>query len=258
MRTGNKVIMAKPSLGTWRDLAVYHEDNLRAVPDCLGIIEAATLNVNPCTAYRMLSDFLPVRENRLVVIQNGANSACGQNVIQICRAWKVPTINIVRQRPEIYELKNYLKGLGADYVLTEHDLKVTNIFKQGKLKKPSLALNCVGGKSVTPMLKHLQQSATVVTYGGMSKLPLTIPTSAFIFKNISFKGFWMTAWSKKASRDAQESMLSDIIDMMCQRIIVAPAHKLVKFENYNEAMRNALSAKGFTGCKYILDFGFKA
>ena len=56
----------------------------------------------------MLSDFIPLNpstpESKTVagqkhwVIQNGANSAVGTAVIQICKSWGVGTINLVRDR----------------------------------------------------------------------------------------------------------------------------------------------------------------
>ncbi|XP_012550647.3 enoyl-[acyl-carrier-protein] reductase, mitochondrial [Bombyx mori] len=250
---GNKVIVTKPVQGTWRDIAIFNKDVLRVVPDSLGTVEAATLTVNPCTAYRMLSDFKPVKDG-LVVIQNGANSACGQNVIQICKAWGIKNINIVRNRPEINELKKYLECLGATYVLTEEELRSTNIFKEKKIDKPSLALNCVGGKSSLEMLRHLQHSGCMVTYGGMSRDPVSIPTSAFIFKNLSFFGFWMTAWNEKADLVQKDEMINEIISLMCEAKLKSPVHQMVKFENFQEALQNALTVKGYTGCKYILDF----
>ncbi|KAL4708958.1 hypothetical protein ACJJTC_005819 [Scirpophaga incertulas] len=213
---GNKVIVTKPLQGTWRDLGVFNKDCLRIVPDALGIVEAATLTVNPCTAYRMLLDFVPVK-NGLVVIQNGANGACGQNVIQICKAWGIKNINIVRNRPDINELKQYLHSLGATYVLTEEELRSTTIFKDKKIDKPLLALNCVGGKNALEMLRHLEHSGKMITYGGMSRDPVNIPTGAFIFKNLSFYGFWMTAWNEKAAQSDKDKMLGDIINMMSEK-----------------------------------------
>lgn len=250
---GNKVIITKPVQGSWRDLATFTKDVLKVVPDSLGTVEAATLTVNPCTAYRMLSDFKPVKEGH-VVIQNGANSACGQNVIQICKAWGVKNINIVRNRPEISELKQYLECLGATYVLTEEELRSTTIFKENKIEKPSLALNCVGGKSSLEIMRHLQHSGSMVTYGGMSREPVTVPTSSFIFKNISLFGFWMTAWNEKANPMDKDKMMSELIMLMCEHKLKGPVHKMVKFNDYEEALKNALTSQGFTGCKYILDF----
>uniref|UniRef100_A0A2A4JQX7 Enoyl-[acyl-carrier-protein] reductase, mitochondrial n=1 Tax=Heliothis virescens TaxID=7102 RepID=A0A2A4JQX7_HELVI len=251
---GNKVIVTKPVQGTWRDFAIFNKTVLKVIPDNLGLVEAATLTVNPCTAFRMLSDFKPVREDGLVVIQNGANSACGQNVIQICKAWGVKNINIVRNRPDIDELKTYLQSLGATYVLTEEELRSTPIFRTKEIEKPSLAINCVGGKNSLEMLRHLQHSACMVTYGGMSRDPVIIPTSAFIFKNLAFYGFWMTVWNEKASPDAKEAMMSELISMISENKLKAPVYKMVKFGDYQEAIGNALSSQGFQGCKYVLDF----
>ncbi|XP_072945100.1 uncharacterized protein [Epargyreus clarus] len=243
---GNKVIVTKPVQGTWRDIAAFKQDVVRVVPDGLGTVEAATLTVNPCTAYRMLTDFKPVRDG-LVVIQNGANSACGQNVIQLCKAWGVKNVNIVRNRPEIAELKKYLECLGATYVLTEEEVRSTKIFKDKEIDRPVLALNCVGGKSSLEMLRQLQHSGTMVTYGGMSREPVNIPTSAFIFKNLSFYGFWMTAWNEKATATEKDKMIDDIVKLMCEGKLKGPAHKMVKFSNYEEALGNALTPTGFIG-----------
>lgn len=62
------------------------------------------LNVNPCTAYRMLKDYVPLKPGDLI-LQNGGNSAVGQNVIQLCKIWGIRSVNVVRNRPEIAHLK---------------------------------------------------------------------------------------------------------------------------------------------------------
>lgn len=253
IKAGNKVILTKPVQGSWRNYALFDQDILKVVPDDLGIVEAATLTVNPCTAYRMLTDFVPVKSGQ-VVIQNGGNSACGQNVIQLCKAWNVKNVNIVRNRPEIDELKKYLEDLGATYVLTEEELRATKLFKDNVLDKPSLALNCVGGKNSLEVLRHLKPGGKMVTYGGMSRDPVTVPTSAFIFKDLSFHGFWMTRWNEIADEKVKDVMMTDLVNLMCEGKLKGPVHKMVKFDNYEEAIGNALSDKGFTGCKYILDF----
>lgn len=251
---GDKVILTTSAQGTWRNYGIFQDQALKAVSQNLGTVEAATLTVNPCTAFRMLTDFIPVREKKLVVIQNGANSACGQNVIQICKAWGIKNINIVRNRPEITQLKEYLQSLGATYVLTEEELRKTTLFKDGSIEKPSLALNCVGGKNALEMLRHLQHSGSMVTYGGMSREPVMVPTSAFIFKNIALHGFWMTAWTKEHSKMEQDKMIKEVVELILEGKLKAPVHEMVKLDSYNEALSNTLNSKGFTGCKYLLDF----
>ncbi len=56
---------------------------------------AATLSVNPATAYRLLKDFSSLKAGD-VIIQNGANSMVGQAVIQMARERGVKTINVIR------------------------------------------------------------------------------------------------------------------------------------------------------------------
>lgn len=85
-------------------------------------VELAGIASNPCTAFRMLKDFVQLNPGD-TVIQNGGNSACGQNVIQLCRILNLTSISIVRNRTEIDDLKSYLKSLGADYVFTEEEIR---------------------------------------------------------------------------------------------------------------------------------------
>lgn len=81
---------------------------------------------NPPTAFRMLRDFVSLKPGD-TVIQNGANSACGQYVIQLCKAWNLISVNVVRDRPNIAELKDSLIKLGASHVLTEEELRYLQV-----------------------------------------------------------------------------------------------------------------------------------
>lgn len=55
--------------------------------------------------------------------QNGSNSAVGQAVIQIAKKMGLKTVNVVRNRDNIDELKAGLIKFGADFVLTEEELR---------------------------------------------------------------------------------------------------------------------------------------
>ncbi|KAJ3645442.1 hypothetical protein Zmor_023098 [Zophobas morio] len=251
---GDRVVPLVSALGTWRTHCILPKNNLLKVPKKLGLVEAATLSVNPCTAYRMLRDFVDLKPGD-TVIQNGANSACGQNVIQICRAWGLRSVNVIRDRAGVNELRCFLKDLGATHVLTEEELRKTQIFKNGELDKPKLALNCVGGQNALEVMRHLQKGGTMVTYGGMSREPVTAPTSALIFKDVRIRGFWMTEWSKQNADSIDRfEMLEELISMMTSNELQGPAFKMVNFEQYKEALMNTMTIKGMIGKKYILEF----
>ncbi|XP_029426774.1 enoyl-[acyl-carrier-protein] reductase, mitochondrial isoform X2 [Rhinatrema bivittatum] len=252
LRPGDRVILADAGLGTWRTEAVVSEEALLRVPADIPLLCAATLGVNPCTAYRMLHDF-EVLEPGDSLIQNAANSGVGQAVIQLAAALGFQTINVVRDRPNLQELVNRLKALGADHVLTEEMLRkpeMKDLFK--RIPRPRLALNCVGGKSATEMLRHLQSAGTMVTYGGMAKQPVTVPVSSLIFKDIKVRGFWVTQW-KRANAQNKEEMNKMILDL-CRLIsagkLAAPACLERPLEDYKVALE--ASMKPYSSTKQIL------
>ncbi|XP_005058434.1 PREDICTED: trans-2-enoyl-CoA reductase, mitochondrial isoform X3 [Ficedula albicollis] len=209
------------------------------------------------------------------VIQNAANSGVGQAVIQIARASGIKTINVVRNRPDLPKLVERLMALGADHVVTEEMLRkpeMKDIFKS--IPRPRLALNCVGGKSTTEMLRHLQPKGTMVTYGGMAKQPVMVPVSAFIFRDVRLRGFWMTQWRKDhtqgrcsqgdgwpcmaqrelpPSRAEQESVAA-MMDALCQLIrrgqLTAPACTELPLQDYRAALEDSM--KPFVSSKQIL------
>lgn len=254
LKPGDRIVPFKTGIGTWRTHGLFREADVQKIPAEIPLPEACTITVNPCTAYRMIKDFVDLQPGD-TVIQNGANSACGQAAIQICKALGLKNIGIVRNRPDIVELVAYLKQLGADEVLTEEQCRATKIFKDKKLPRPKLALNCVGGKNALEMSKHLDHAGVMVTYGGMSREPVLVPTSSLIFKDIAFRGFWMTRWKEQKGRSSEtQEMFDEIFKMILSGQLKAPKHELVPFGEYQRAIENALSLQGFAGKKLMLDF----
>ncbi|KAG9493042.1 hypothetical protein GDO78_001132 [Eleutherodactylus coqui] len=241
VRPGDWVIPVDAALGTWRTEGVFSEEALVRVPSDISIVGAATLSVNPCTAYRLLSDYETLRPGDSV-IQNASNSSVGQAVIQLAASLGITTINVVRDRPNLQSLVERLQDLGADHVITEEQLRkpeMKDLFKN--CPRPRLALNCVGGKSTTEMLRHLDYGGTMVTYGGMAKQPVTIPVSALIFKNVKLCGFWVTQWKKDRYQNREEitKMIRDLCDLIRRGKLLPPPCTEWPLEDFSQALRDA-------------------
>lgn len=250
---GNHVI-PKKFLGVWRTYLTAQEDDLVNVPNNLGLPEAATLFINPPTVYRMLKDYRDLMPGD-TVIQNGANSACGLLAVQMCKILGVVSVNVVRNRPDIDNLKAYMRKLGATYVYTEDEIGNIDIFKTGKVSRPLLALNCVGGKSATSILKHLGIGGVMVTYGGMSMQPITVSTSTLVFREISLEGFNIHNFmSNEDNLEENVKMFDEIINWYQSKQLIIPPYVLVKLDNFKECLANTVNKTGMVGKKYILDF----
>ncbi|XP_026851717.1 enoyl-[acyl-carrier-protein] reductase, mitochondrial [Electrophorus electricus] len=239
MRPGDWVVPMDAGFGTWRTEVVCEETDLISVPKDISVLGAATIAVNPCTAYRMLHDFQALTPGS-TVIQNGANSAVGQAVIQIAASLDLRTINLIRDRPNCGELVKELKALGADYVITEEEVTSSglhHVFQE--VPKPKLGLNCVGGVSGSLVLSHLDYGGTLVTYGGMAKRPLQIPAKSLIFKNITLQGFWMTQWKRNHRQDKAclKSMLDSVYELARSGQLRPPNCIQTPFPLYTQALQ---------------------
>ena len=95
MQPGDWVLPTRQDFGAWREEAVIAENDVLKVPNDIPVAYAATIGVNPCTAYRLLEDFAKLKEGD-VIMQNGANSMVGMAVIQLARERGIKTINIIR------------------------------------------------------------------------------------------------------------------------------------------------------------------
>ena len=224
---GDWVIMKRTGQGTWRTHAQLDQSQLIKIEDKTGLtpLQISTVSVNPVTAYRMIKDFCDwdwLRSGEEWLIQNGANSGVGRAAIQLAHQWGLKTINVVRERStpeETNALKEDLYRLGANAVITESELLsrqfreiVKELTHQGK-EPIRLALNCVGGKSATALAKVLSPNSHMVTYGGMSRQPVELPSGLLIFKNLVFDGFWLSKWGDK-NPEQKKGTIEDILNII--------------------------------------------
>ncbi|RKF54911.1 Enoyl- reductase, mitochondrial [Erysiphe neolycopersici] len=219
---GDWVVIKSPAFGTWRTHALAQEDDvLRIEKEGISPIQAATISVNPCTAYRLLKDFENLDKGDWW-IQNGANSGVGRAAIQLGKIWGLRSINVIRERSDSTSteaLRKELLDLGATHVLTEKELMDRNIrdrimeLTDGGKENVKLGLNCVGGKATTALVKCLGKGGHLVTYGGMARQPLQLPTGRLIFDDLRFSGFWVSRWAAD-NPEEKKRMLNEILNLI--------------------------------------------
>lgn len=223
-QVGDWAIPTSVNFGTWRTHALCEADKMMKVPNPeqskqagksqgLTINQGATLSVNPLTAYLMLTHYVKLTPGKDWFIQNGGNSAVGKFASQIGKLLGFNSLSVVRDRPEIEDLKKELREKwGATQVITEEQNNSREFGPQVKewLKSSGgeikLALNCVGGKSSAGVARKLAPNGLMLTYGGMSYQPVTLPTSLHIFKNVTSAGFWVTELLKSDPQLKRETV----------------------------------------------------
>ena len=249
----------RPTLGTWRQYAVLRASDVELVPEGLTVQQAAVLSVNPCTAYRLLHDTVQL-EPGAVVVQNAATSAVGQSIIQIARQLQLTTINLIRPRNTAAATQStidHLHARGATHVVLEDDQLTSTL---SSLPPAALALNGIGGASSAVLfraLKGAKNGGVHVTYGGMSKRPVTVGTGQLIFNDVTLKGFWMSRWNEANERsEERHRMREDVAAWMRQGKLRLDVEEVVVEEEGVEGIRHALQryAEPFKMKKVVLKF----
>lgn len=118
-------------------------------------------------------------------------------------------------RPELETTLRLLTNLGGDINTHEYYLNTPEFNEVIKELPPiKLALNCVGGEVATDLARVLAPNGTLVTYGGMSKEPLTIPHDLLTYKQLKLRGFWISTWYDNHTREEASVMLNHIADQV--------------------------------------------
>lgn len=298
LRPGDWVIPATTGFGTFRTHALV-EDAGRALwkvasggegeagkengkrAGGLTPAQVATVAVNPCSAYRMLRDYVDLvdlsmrrfREGRgdaggAWFLQNGANSGVGRAAIQLGRLWGLRSINVVRERatPEATEsLREELHALGATVVVTEAEFldrsfgaRLKEEWTRGGREPLMLGLNCVGGKSAAAMVKALSPRGCMVTYGGMSRQSFPFPTGPQIFKRLRFEGFWLSEWGRENPAEKRRTV-DEILGLMREgKFKEAPLQEVRwDWDTDEKVLKDAVQGtlEGFRSGKGLFVFG---
>lgn len=115
-------------------------------------------------------------------------------------------------------IETYLKDLGATQVLPLESLadksgrsRVKELTGGANIR---LALNCVSGPTTAELIGLLGPDAHLVSYGAMSKQPLSLPTSAFIFKGLTAHGFMQNRWYRENGLEKRGELMRELVKLM--------------------------------------------
>ncbi len=200
--SGQRVLVGSEA---WRAEGNWPVEDLVVVPPGIEDERACMLRVNPPTAWLLLHHFTALPSGEWVV-QNAATSGVGRAVIEIARAEGWRTLNVVRRPEAVAELH----ALGAEAVVAEDSTFAEQAHGMLAGARPRLGLNAVGGVSATRVAGLLADGSPLVTYGAMSREALKVPNGFLIFRDLAFRGFWLTRWMREASAADQAEVYAAI------------------------------------------------
>src|SRR6476620_1798821 len=218
-KTGSKVdgslpgkrVMIVPSYeqGTWAEQVVVPVRNIVPLSGDADPLQLSMLGINPVTAYLLLSQYVSLMPGDWLG-QTAANSAMGQYIIKFAKLAGVKTLNVVRREEAAAQVREW----GGDRVVLEGDNLQKDIEEALDGKKLSLVLDMVGGTPVGELAKSLKSGGSIVVYslqGG--QFPVISPKD-FIYRGLSFHGFWLINWIRNAPRTEIQEIYHKLADFV--------------------------------------------
>ncbi|GIF97043.1 zinc-dependent alcohol dehydrogenase family protein [Catellatospora citrea] len=263
LRIGERVVVvAVPAVpgpevaGTWQEYLVADPWRLVPIPDGLSDSSACQLAVNPLTALLLVTRELDVQPGEWL-LQTAAGSTVGRLIIALSRHLGIRTINVVRRRDAVDEIK----ALGGDEVICTQDedllQRVAEIAGPGGVRK---AVDCVAGVVGAQVSQALAPGGEVVVYGALSThrqtdpAALTIPLSArsLIYETKAVRGFWLNRWFGTASPEQVLRALSEVRGLVTDDVLAIPEGQPFPLERFTEAV--ALAEAPAHGTKPLFVF----
>jgi len=89
----------------------------------------------------------------------------------------------------------------------------------------------------------LGENAHIVSYGAMSKAPLSFPTGLFIFKNLTAHGFWQSKWYEKSTTEQRQQLLEKLVAMVANKTLREPSHEIIDLKGSDEEVNKTLQTQ---------------
>lgn len=230
--------------------------------------DVSTVGINPVTAWVLLQG-LEARRGDWVVL-NAANSGVGRAVVQLGRLWGIKTLAIVRKREDDEAgsalIKRELKGLGATSVIFNSELATAgkkgfedqlHNWTSGEQDRIKLGLNSLGGRDAHLLSKCVYLGGSVTTYGNMNNKPLSLSAGSLIFRNLSFRGFWLSRWAEIHPEEKMKT-IKEILELMRRKKFTRAKVREIKWgwdKKEDELVREVEGGlSGFKGGKGVFVF----
>ena len=208
-KPGDRVTLylgASGSRGTWLEYIAVDPENVMKTPDGLSDEQAATSWVNYLTAWVLSFEELDLKRGDSVLVTALA-SHLGMAMLQLAKIVGFEVIGTVRRE----EQKQELLDMGAKAVIaTDTENLSRKIFRISGGKGIASAIDCVGGKVGTEVLKCLSPRGVSIVYGYMSEEPIQID-GRIIFSEAQVRGFWLARWLNRASAEHQKAIMERIV-----------------------------------------------
>ena len=240
-----QLVLLPVGCGSWSTHVVAEAKQLVPLPNDADPRQLAMMTINPPTAALLLSEFVKLEPDEWV-IQNAANSAVGQYLVQLAGYRGRRTVNVVRRE----DAAAVVRKAGGDIVLVDGEDLAKRVTEATGGAMIRLGIDAVAGTATGRLADCLCQGATLVNYGRMSGEPCALQPDAFIFRDLTMRGFWLASWFRHTPEQQRGAVVGEIATLIATGKLHAPIHATYDVSEIKEAV--AAAATGGRSGKILI------
>jgi NADPH:quinone reductase-like Zn-dependent oxidoreductase len=183
-----------------------------------------------------LSEFVSLKPGQWV-IQNAANSAVGLYLVQLAGYRGYRTVNVVRRE----DAAEVVRETGGDIVLLDGEHLAQQVAEATEGARIRLGIDAVAGAATGRLADCLCESATLVNYGRMSGEACRVQPDAFVFRDLTLRGFWLASWFQRVSHERRRALVGEIAGMIATGKLRAPVQATYDVSHIKAAVAAAAS-----------------
>jgi NADPH:quinone reductase-like Zn-dependent oxidoreductase len=244
---GQRVAAINGQGGNWAQYAVVPAGSLLPAPDGIPDEQVASFVVNPASAILMVRHVLAVPRGEWL-LQSAAGSELGRMIIRLAKREGIRTLNVVRRREAVAELK----ALGADAVIVSAegpiDEQVHAIVGHEGVK---YAIDPVVGQTGTEMFKALHEDGRMLVYGSLTGEPIRVGEDPrdILSGRRTLEVFWLGYWLPRLDESgfyatgtpAGSQLAQDIEALMRDDVLVTAPGRTYSLDDIGIAVEEAES-----------------
>lgn len=223
-----------PAERSWREQVQGPARGLIALPENGDFLQLAMGRANPLTMWLIATRYVDLQPGDWI-IQNAANSACGRRLIGLARDAGWQTINVVRRK----ELMPELRQAGGDVVLLDGDDLADRTIEATGGARPRLGIDAIAGTATGRLAASVAPGGTVVNYGLLSGEPMIVPARETVFRDVRIRGFWYTPWFETAPVEELEHEFRFVAEKVAAGQLDTPVEAVYPLADVQAAVAHA-------------------
>lgn len=224
LTVGQRVFARNSPGGNWSDYAVVPADKVYPVPDDIADEQVASFMINPATALLMVRHVLAVPRGEWL-LQSAAGSELGRMIIRLAKHDGIRTINVVRRRDAVQELKD----LGADEVIVSSDGPIDEQVRRIVPHGVDYAIDPVAGQTGTEIFRSLSEDGRMLVYGSLTGAGIDVGSDPRLTLSgrrvleVYWLGYWLPRLDQSGffapGRPAMAQLIDEITELIREGVL---------------------------------------